>query len=49
VRDSGVVGLKDPMRGEVPLAFVQAKEGMTIDPAQAVSRSIADTAVAPLP
>ena len=37
VRDSGVVGLKDPMRGEVPLAFVQAKEGMTIDPAQAVS------------
>ncbi len=27
VKDSGVVGLKDAMRGEVPLAFVELKEG----------------------
>jgi long-chain acyl-CoA synthetase len=33
VRDSGVVGQKDPMRGEVPLAFVQLKDDQTADPA----------------
>ncbi|MCU0689115.1 MAG: AMP-binding protein [Phycisphaerales bacterium] len=36
VRDSGVVGQKDPMRGEVPLAFVQLKDDQTADPASLV-------------
>lgn len=31
VKDSGVVGMKDPMRGEQPVAFVELKEGETFD------------------
>ncbi|HCT44403.1 MAG: hypothetical protein CMJ35_08040 [Phycisphaerae bacterium] len=32
VHDSGVIGLQDPMRGEVPIAFVEAAEDTTPDP-----------------
>ncbi len=32
VNASGVVGLSDPMRGELPIAFVELKEGQTSDP-----------------
>lgn len=31
VKDSGVVGMTDPLRGELPLAFVEVKEGTTFD------------------
>lgn len=31
VKDSGVVGRMDPSRGEVPVGFVELKEGATID------------------
>ena len=31
VKDSGVVGMKDPMRGEQPVAFVELKEGEKFD------------------
>ncbi|MFZ4575996.1 MAG: class I adenylate-forming enzyme family protein [Phycisphaerales bacterium] len=31
VQDSGVVGVADPMRGELPLAFVEMREGATFD------------------
>lgn len=31
VHASGVVGLPDPMRGEVPIAFVELKEGQAFD------------------
>jgi long-chain acyl-CoA synthetase len=31
VKDSGVVGLMDPMRGELPFAFVELKEDATFD------------------
>jgi long-chain acyl-CoA synthetase len=31
VKDSGVVGRMDPSRGEVPVAFVELKDGATID------------------
>lgn len=31
VHDSGVVGGSDPMRGEVPIAFVELNEGKTFD------------------
>jgi long-chain acyl-CoA synthetase len=31
VADSGVVGVQDPMRGELPVAFVELKEGATFD------------------
>jgi long-chain acyl-CoA synthetase len=31
VKDSGVVGKKDPMRGELPVAFVEFKDGQTVD------------------
>jgi long-chain acyl-CoA synthetase len=27
----GVIGMPDPMRGEVPIAFVEAREGMTVE------------------
>jgi acyl-coenzyme A synthetase/AMP-(fatty) acid ligase len=33
IKDSGVVGRMDPSRGEVPVAFVELKEGVTIDAA----------------
>lgn len=29
---SGVIGAMDPMRGELPLAFVELKEGQTVEP-----------------
>jgi len=32
VKDSGVIGRSDPMRGEVPVAFVEMKEGETVEP-----------------
>lgn len=32
----GVVGKQDLMRGEVPVAFVEAREGMTIDPRELI-------------
>ncbi|MEX0876617.1 MAG: AMP-binding protein [Phycisphaerales bacterium] len=32
VHDSGVVGQSDPMRGEVPIAFVEPAEGQSPDP-----------------
>jgi long-chain acyl-CoA synthetase len=32
VAASGVIGMTDPMRGELPLAFVECKEGHTADP-----------------
>ncbi len=32
VNASGVVGLADPMRGELPIAFVELKEGQTAEP-----------------
>lgn len=31
VMESGVVGVHDPMRGELPVAFVQLKEGQSFD------------------
>lgn len=31
IKESGVVGKKDPMRGELPVAFVELKEGETFD------------------
>jgi long-chain acyl-CoA synthetase len=31
VKDSGVVGKMDPMRGELPIAFVELREGATFD------------------
>ncbi|MGD9688765.1 MAG: class I adenylate-forming enzyme family protein [Phycisphaerales bacterium] len=31
VKDSGVIGTSDPMRGELPLAFVELKEGERFD------------------
>lgn len=31
VHDSGVVGVHDPMRGELPVAFVEMKEGAEFD------------------
>ncbi len=31
VKDSGVIGTKDPMRGELPLAFVEMNEGQAFD------------------
>jgi long-chain acyl-CoA synthetase len=31
VKDSGVVGLADPVRGELPIAFVEMKEGAVFD------------------
>lgn len=33
VKDSGVVGMHDPMRGELPIAFVECKEGAEFDQA----------------
>jgi len=32
----GVVGKQDPMRGEVPIAFVEAREGMTLEPRELI-------------
>ncbi len=32
VHDSGVIGQSDPMRGEVPIGFVELEEGETVDP-----------------
>ncbi|MCA9304528.1 MAG: AMP-binding protein [Phycisphaerales bacterium] len=32
VHASGVTGLQDPMRGEVPIAFVELEEGERVDP-----------------
>lgn len=31
VKDSGVVGIPDPMRGEIPVAFVEMKDGAAFD------------------
>ena len=31
VQDSAVIGVTDPSRGELPLAFVELVEGMTLD------------------
>jgi long-chain acyl-CoA synthetase len=31
IKESGVVGMSDPMRGEVPVAFVELKEGASMD------------------
>ena len=31
IKESGVVGRKDPMRGEIPVAFVELKEGAAFD------------------
>jgi long-chain acyl-CoA synthetase len=28
----GVVGRQDPMRGEVPVAFIEPREGMAVEP-----------------
>ncbi len=36
VHDSGVIGQQDPMRGEVPVAFVEASEDATPDPDELV-------------
>jgi long-chain acyl-CoA synthetase len=33
IKDSGVVGMKDDMRGELPLAFVEMKDGAAFDEA----------------
>ncbi len=32
VKESGVVGKKDPIRGELPVAFVELREGAAFDP-----------------
>jgi long-chain acyl-CoA synthetase len=32
VADSGVIGIEDPMRGELPLAFVELREGAAAEP-----------------
>ncbi len=32
VKDSGVIGRPDPMRGEVPVAFVELKDGQSVEP-----------------
>ncbi|MDP1660910.1 MAG: AMP-binding protein [Phycisphaerales bacterium] len=37
VKDSGVIGIKDPMRGEQPVAFVELNEGETFDAQSIVS------------
>ena len=34
VRDVGVIGLADPVRGEVPIAFVELNEGCALDESQ---------------
>lgn len=31
VKDSGVIGVHDPMRGELPMAFIELQEGFTFD------------------
>lgn len=36
VHDSGVIGQRDPMRGEVPVAFIEAAEGVEVDPDELV-------------
>ncbi len=33
VKDSGVIGVSDPLRGETPMAFVEPHEGLAPDPA----------------
>jgi long-chain acyl-CoA synthetase len=35
IKDSAVVGRHDPMRGEEPIAFVELKDGATLDPQEA--------------
>ncbi len=37
VNASGVVGIRDPMRGELPLAFVEMREGHTFDKASIIA------------
>ncbi|MBY0307975.1 MAG: 2-aminobenzoate-CoA ligase, partial [Phycisphaerales bacterium] len=37
VKESGVVGAEDPMRGELPVAFVELKEGAAFDQQALVS------------
>ncbi|MEK6702174.1 MAG: hypothetical protein AABZ53_07920, partial [Planctomycetota bacterium] len=37
VNASGVIGIHDPMRGELPLAFVEMREGHTFDKASIVA------------
>ena len=37
VKDSGVVGMADPMRGEQPIGFVELKEGQAVDAAALVT------------
>lgn len=36
VHDSGVVGEADPMRGEIPVAFVECEEGARVEPDELV-------------
>jgi long-chain acyl-CoA synthetase len=33
----GVIGMPDPMRGEVPIAFVEAREGMKVEPLEVLA------------
>lgn len=45
VKDSGVVGKRDPVRGELPVAFVELREGASLDASECRSflrRSIAN-------
>jgi len=37
IKDCGVIGITDPMRGEQPVAFVELKEGETFDPQSILS------------
>ncbi|MBX9639077.1 MAG: fatty acid--CoA ligase, partial [Mycobacteriaceae bacterium] len=37
VKDSGVVGKPDPMRGEQPIGFVELKDGQQIDATALIS------------
>ena len=34
VKDSAIIGKPDPIRGEVPLAYVEVKEGSHVDDTQ---------------
>lgn len=37
VADSGVIGVHDPIRGELPIAFVEPREGESVEPSSLLS------------
>lgn len=44
IQASGVIGVKDPVRGELPIAFVELREGATFDKQSVVSHCRANLA-----